>query len=279
MKLTSVEFLPANSDLNCVLSFRDPGRGNPYNVKTIVGLDADDITPRFYGPGNAPFYDLSIEKRVLVARIVLNPRPGLNESYSSLRDNLYKIISSSRTGLVQILFKNGTDIIASVSGFVTKMEAAHFEKEQQVQISFSCPDPMLRAPVPVSIPIGGLNPALLQLTDDLSTAPHGFAFALHMVNNLADLAISLSGDTSWSFNVIPAGGFLYDDMLYFSSEYNNKYLYIIRPGVVDPIYLADKIVAGSVWPVMFPGENPFVFTHPTDVVFQSITYYPTYWGV
>ncbi len=47
MRVTSVELHPANSSDICVLSFRDPTHANPYNVKEIIGLDADEIVPRF----------------------------------------------------------------------------------------------------------------------------------------------------------------------------------------------------------------------------------------
>lgn len=281
MKLTSVELHPNNSSYIGVLSFRDPGRANPYNVKAIIGLDADDIVSRFYaGSGDLKFYNLSLEKRDIVIRIALNPRFNLNESYSGLRDELYKIISSSRTGLVEIQFKNDEEVVAVVYGFVKKFEAAHFNKEQEVQITLNCPDPILRAPTPVSVVLDDVDPALVNLEDLLSTAPHGFKFELHMIDNIpGGIEMSVFGDDTWSFEVTPDGGFLFDDVLYFSSEYNDKHLYIMRPGVTDPIHLADKIVVGSVWPIMFPGDNELVFSNPTDVEFDSISYYPTYWGV
>jgi len=36
---------------------------------------------------------------------------------------------------------------------------------------------------------------------------------------------------------------------------------------------------GSVWPMLFPGENTFVLSSGASIDWDSITYYPTFWGV
>src|SRR5690349_10437174 len=119
MKLTSIEIHPENSSDVAILSFRDPNTINPYNVKGITGLDADEIVPRSYGgSGSFKFYNLSLLNREIVFKVGLNPRFSDHKSYSDLRDNLYRMISSSRTGKIQIQFKRGTDVIAVISGFV-----------------------------------------------------------------------------------------------------------------------------------------------------------------
>lgn len=274
MKLTSVEIHSAGPDIT-VLSFRDPGRTNPYNVKTILGLDADDIAPRYYGgTGNTKFYNLSLEKREIVVIISLNPRFSLNESFSDLRDALYKMISSSRTGIVQLQFKNGVTAVAAISGFVSKFEAPQFTKTSEVQMTISCTDPMLKALTATDVDVSELDPLLTVIQDDLSTAPHGFLADIEFVANTPAFNI---GDVDWSFEVIPVGGFLIGDVLHFSSEHNNKFLYLTR-GIND-IYLADVITPGSVWPVLFPGDSTFVCENPTTLEWNAISYYPTYWGV
>lgn len=159
MKLTSVEIHPENSSNILVLSFRDPRRNNPYNVKTIIGLDADQIVPRFYGvSGNSTskFYELSLENREIIVSVELNPNFTDSESYSDLRDELYKMISSSRTGKVQLQFKNGVEVLAAISGFVSKLESPHFERTQTVQITIKCDEPMLKAVTPVVVAVGSI---------------------------------------------------------------------------------------------------------------------------
>lgn len=278
MRITSIEFHPANSSDVAVLSFRDPGRQNPYNVKTIVGLDADEIVSRYYGisgGSNSSFYNLTLEQRNLVFRIELNARYGQDETPSDLRDRLYKMIASSRTGLIEIQFKNGTDVIAVISGFIQKLEAAHFTKTPEVQITIDCSDPLLKAPDPVNVDVVGLLPSLTVIEDTLSTAPHGFVFSMNFLDAMDSFTITDSSDQT--FEIEPVGGFLLDDVLYFSSEHNNKQVFLVRG--VDTFYLADAIVPGSVWPIIFPGENEFVCATATDLSWDAISYYPTYWGI
>lgn len=268
MRITSVALIPAGSASACELSFRDLTRKSPYNVKTIVGLDADEIAPGAH----------LLEKRDIVMRISLNPDATENDTYSSLREDLYKLIASSRTGIVQLQFKNGAVVVAVISGFLTKVEAAHFDKEPDVQLTLSCTDdPMLRAPVPISFDVVAVDPSLTVVTDDISTAPHGFTFELAFGFALASLVITDPEDSSWFFTVTPAGGFVTGDVLHFSSEHNNKYLYIQRGPTV--IHVGEAILSGSSWPTIFPGENRFAIANAANLDWVSMRHRPTYWGV
>jgi hypothetical protein len=278
MKLTSIELHPDGSSESYELSFRDPRRENAYNVKGIDGLDADEIVPRFYGtPGSTAFYNLVMVNRTIAALIELNPRYELNESPASLRDNLYKMIASSRTGLVHIWFKEGTTVVATISGYVTKLEAPQFSQTPEAKITIDCIEPMLKAPDPVSLNVVGLDPSLTVIQDDISTAPHGFKFQISVDIDVSSLLIEDPDDSSWGFEVTPVTGFDIGDVIHYSSEYNDKYLYVVRGGNI--IHLADVIVAGSVWPVLFPGENKFTVANGANLDWDSISYYPTFWGV
>lgn len=274
MKLTSVEIHPNGSSNIATMSFRDPRRLNPYNVKRIIGLDADEIQPRYSGSSGAQkFYNLSLEKRDVVMLVELNP----TYVYSELRDNLYKLISSSRTGLVELWFKNGETVVAVISGFITKFETEHFERDQQVQLTINCKDPMLKAPNAVVVDISDLDPAATTIEDPLSTAPHGMKFEVTVLEPLASFEMRDTSGIDWEFSVDPIGGFLADDVVHVSSEYGDRYLYIVRDSVT--IHLASAISPTASWPIIFPGENTFVLENPTSWDWAAISYYPTYWGV
>jgi hypothetical protein len=278
MRVTSVELHADGSSAFVALSFRDPTRLNPYNVKGITGLDADEIVPRFYGtPGTTAFYNMMLGKRTVVARIELNPRYQLGETPSSLRDVLYKMIASSRKGLIHLHFLNDAVVEAQISGIVRKVEVDHFTSTPEVQITIECTEPMLKAPDEVSLNVVGLDPSSTNIEDLVSTAPHGFKFAITFTADTPSFLMEDPADPDWSFEVTPATGFDVGDVLYYSSEYNDKYLYIIRGG--NTIHLADVIVANSVWPVMFPGANEFTIADGVNMDWTSITYYPTFWGV
>lgn len=298
MKITSVELHPEGVDDVHVLSFRDPRRQNPYNVRDISGLDADGIVPKFYGVAGSPgmnYHNLTLTQRVPVMNIDLNPDFSLGKTYSDLRDDLYRIIASSRTGLVEIQFKNGDVVVAAISGFVSKFETPHFDRNPTIKLTFETIEPMLLAPDLVVLAGVGIvaddipeppttkHHKIVHINDALSTAPHGFKFQLTVVAAFGSLVVRDSDDTV-IFTVNPAApGFLVGDVIQFSSIMNQKELYISRPvgGGGPPliIQLADKIAVGSLWPILFPKMNDIRFDGSEKYTIDSISYYPTYWGV
>jgi hypothetical protein len=130
---------------------------------------------------------------------------------------------------------------------------------------------------PTDVNLSGFDPGYTILTDDLSTAPHGFQFVLLFNANVNTVIIEDPTVNNWVFQVTPSGGFLSNDMLYFSSEAKNKYLYIDRGGEI--IHLADSVSFESVWPIMFPGENHFTVSTANLLTWGTIQYTPTYWGI
>ncbi len=282
MRVTSVDILASNSDNLINLSYRDPSNQNPYNVKSIIGLDADEITSKFYGASglsNEKYYDLSLQTRDIVIQIGLNPDFRLGKSYSTLRDDLYKLISSSRTGSIQLRFNDGVTTVAAISGFITKFDSPQFTKNPEVQLTIKCSDPMLKALGPIDVDVTGLAPALTTITDDKSTSPHGFQFNMLFTGSIVKFSIQDAVSPNWVFEVNLSGSpliqFVAGDILYFSSEYNNRYVYLGRGA--DIIHLVDRIILDSIWPILFPGDNVFICSG--NVSWDSITYYPTYWGV
>lgn len=277
MKITSVEIQPEGSSDICALSFRDPRRQNPYNIMTITGLDVEELTPQFYGKsGVKKFYNLTMQKREIGIQIELNPNFSADETYSALRDTLYKFISASRTGLVEIRFKNDGTTVAAVSGFFIKFETPHSTETPNIVLRVDCKEAMLKAPTRTVIDTSALDPASTNIVDVLSTAPHGFIFEMAFTGALASFVIRDSTDL-WDFEVIPLDGFLVDDVLHFSSESNNKYLYIQRSASV--IHLADVVTPGSFWPMLFPGDNNLICESPTSLDWVSVEHYATYWGI
>lgn len=280
MKLTSVELHPANSAERVVLSFRDPRVQNPYNVKAIVGLDADTIVPRFYkGSGYSDFHHMTLENREIVVRVGLNPQFGEYKTYSDLRDALYRAIASARSGKLQLQFKDGESVVAAISGHIIKLEAPLFEKTQEVQLTVSCDEPMLQAPDPIYLlPIVGEESLTLTIDDAKSTAPHGFTCEILVKEDTSAFNIQDASDESVTFAIVPPTTFLAGDVIQMSSLYNDKSLVLTRATVSS--HIANQIFPNSVWPIIFPGHNQFIL-NPGDgeLEWGYVTYYPTYWGV
>lgn len=282
MRVLGVDIHATNSDRVINFSFRDPDTQKPYVVKNILGLDADEIVTKFYGTStvtNDKFYEMSLLKRNIIVHIGLNPTFAIDQTYSVLRDEIYKLVASSRTGAIQLRFKDEDKTVAAISGFVTKVEASHFTRSPELQLTVNCSDPTLKAFEQVSIDVTDLNPTSTAIIDDESTAPHGFRFGVLFTGTTETFAVQDSLLPTWAFAVdltgSPLGYFQSTDELHFSSEHNNRYLYLTRG--FETVHLVDRIVPGSVWPIMFPGDNLFVCSEFVD--WDYITHYPTYWGV
>jgi hypothetical protein len=280
MKLTSVEIHPDGSSNVLILSFRDPEGLNPYNVKDIKGLDADEIIPQYVGsPGGSRSYNLVQGSRVITLKMGLNPNYVLGQSVSDIRDDTYKMIASSRKGKVDIKFKDGNAIIAVISGHISKFEAAQFERLQEVQLTVQCDNTMLKGPDPVMVDVMNLDPERTFISDDLSTAAHGWTFELNFDDDCPDLVI-FDPDDLWKFTISPPTGFAINDKLYFSNE-KEKQLFVARGAPANPqiVQMAELVAPGSTWPVIFPGENHFKLNQYPWVTWNKISFYPTYWGV
>lgn len=282
MRVTGVELSSDNAN---VFSFgtSEVASTDKYLIKTIVGLDADEISRKFYGFGaqtNSKFYRYGVTKREIVLRVVLNPNYSINESFSEIRDELYRTISASRTGLINLLFTGGGAALATISGYISKFEVPYFSKTPELQITIQCPDPMLRGYSPVEYEQGEIasqNPLII--SDSLSTAPHGFSFEVEFITN-TDYFLIQSDETSpdWTFKVFPDGGFQSGDRLVFSGEYGDKKLYVDN-GLGQVTYLMDRIEPGSIWPIIFPGTNEFYIEDVEFLSWYALSYYPAYWGI
>jgi hypothetical protein len=282
MRVTTVTLYAVPGEEVITFSLRDSDPRAQYVIRNMVGLDAEELIPKFYGSGlytKPKFFDFGLKAREIVARIILNPRIRIDESYSDIRDELYRAISSTRTGQVTLHFNSGATTVSQISGFITKFEVPYFTQLPEVQITIRCDDPMFRGINPVEFEPADMktvNPIII--ADSLSTAPHGFCIELTFKAAAPSFTIQdVPTNPEWLFKVVPSGGFLIGDKLYFSSEFANKYLYMVRAGVTT--YLTDRIQPNSIWPILFPGSNSFHFVDIASFNWNEVDFYPAYWGV
>jgi hypothetical protein len=282
MRITNIGLYSNNFQV-ANFNFRDPETINPYVIQGIFGLDADEIVPKFYGfstTSKIRQYDMTLPKREITIRIALIPQPGTGKTYSDLRDDLYRAISSSRSGLIELKFNNRSATIATTTGFITKFEAALSTKQPEVQITIKCVDAMLKGPSAVEVDTVLIGNSFT-IVDNISTAPHGMTMQLAFTADTTDIVIKDVTTPEWSFTITPgdvAGGtgFKSGDVLTLSSESNAKELYITRSSV--DYYLVDKILSGSTWPCIFPGANNFEIVTGT-FTWNFIKYWQTFWGI
>lgn len=279
MIVTSVRLL-SNNEEALQFDLRNVDSSGPYTVRAIVGLDADEIIPKFYGFGlnGQKFYDFGLKPRDIVIRIALNPRYKVDESVSYIRDKVYRAISSTRTGLLELQFHAGGSAVSNIHGFMTKFEVPHFSATPEIQITLRCNDPMFRSinHVLMEDTLPATGPVMVP--DSISTAPHGFVMQLTFNAATTEFVVQDdASDPSWKFRVVPASSFLSGDVLYFSSEFTNKYLYFDRGGTIT--HLMHAIEPTSIWPIIFPGFNEFHFPQIANFDWNHIQFHMAYWGV
>lgn len=282
MRVTAVDMYASTFEEAITFNLEKEDTDAQYFARTILGLDTEEIIPKFYGwssDGVNKYYDFKLKPRDIVIRVVLNPRFNLGESYADVRDQLYRIISANRSGMIELHFRAGSTLVSRIFGSVIKFEAVHFTNLPEVQLTIRCNDPMFRGINPVvfeTAELSSSNP--VYIPDSLSTAPHGFSMEVTFSGTVASLAIQdAETNPSWKFKVIPDGGFLSGDVLHFSSEYSNKQLYYVRSATT--VQLADKLESGSIWPIIFPGQNEFYFVPDESVSWDAVQFYASYWGV
>jgi hypothetical protein len=260
--------------------FEGPKHRNPYLLKAVDGLDADQITPQFYGQGlvsNVNFSSLVLEPREVVMRIGLRPNWRVGDTPASLRSNLQRAIASNRKGVVQLRFFDDEVAVGVLEGFITKFNAPVSTKDTDVFITVKCENPLIRSMNVTSQIVADVDLGdTVVINDPVSTAPHGMYMKFTFTGGASEFVITEPGGSpDWSFEINYA--FLTGDELYISSDENNKYLYRVRSAVA--LNLADVLALGSIWPLMFPLENQYVIEDDTVLTLDEWYWYETHWGV
>lgn len=281
MKFTSLSLVTDNQEA-LRFDLRNLETHAPFQVKNVVGLDADELIPKFYAfsrNGQKRFYELTTKPRDVSFRVKLNPRFHLDEDHSYLRDQLYRVIAAARDPQVELQFHDGASTVAHAYGFITKFEAPRFTKTPDVQITMRCNDAMFRGVNPTIMDenaLGSVNPIVV--ADSASTAPHGFRMSVTFTATVTEFVIQdKETDPDWSFMVDPPVSFIAGDVLHVSSEHGNKYVYMVRGGVTT--HLMDKVDSTSVWPTIFHGFNEFWFPQIASFDWNYIQYDTTHWGI
>lgn len=267
---------------------------DPYILKSATGLDPDELISRFYATSTIywvrylpyhRFYNVKPAARIVAFKIALNPSYVDGESNASLRDRIYKMISFHRGSLVTMQFIDNSytnpyddsHVRAVLTGFITHVESDMFSDTAEITITLNCPDPYLYGLYVTPNP--GLDPGDIAI-DDVSNAPHGFNAMFQFTADATNFLFRSMKDTenanfgiSYEFNT--------GDRLYLGSDPRNRYAYVDKyPAYdfVDRVYLLDKVAPGSIWPILFPGEN-HMQVGDADVTIESLDYYETYWGI
>lgn len=298
MLIDSVSIVAQNTTRALDFRFRDSRNRLPYQVRSITGLDADEILTLYAGRSannKEAFRYQSRGPRSIVMLLGLNPDWSSGQTFSDLRDAVYRFVGSSPTGLVEIRFNYGTSndnshVKAVFTGSISKVETNHFVDRPEIQLTIESEEtPMLESlnyltmtPVwePISDPLGD---RAVNLSDEISQAAHGFStsFTFSGVSDGFKME-GKEGLLGLTFEIV---GFTFQsgDVLNLSSIRSALSLSVDRAG--ETIHLIDKITAESIWPVVFPGDNYYTWTTngilgPDGVAdMNDVSWKSAFWGI
>lgn len=274
--------LNANDTELVHFSLSDVPTSDRFLFRSWSGMATDAIVSSTYAFGassNKPFLGMSMPDREIVLRLYLNPVYKRNETPADLRDEIYRIISSSRTGEIELRLYSSAAVVGYLMCTVTKVEAGYVNQMPEVQITFKADNPLIRGVSPVRY-LGADLPAVnpMVVGDNQSTAPHGFEGCVTFTSAEDSFTVQeKQTDPDWTFTVTPNGGFQVGDKLLFSSDYNNTFVYMDRSSTIT--HLVDKVQSGSVWPMIFPGWNELYFQEWGSFDLDYVEWYSAYWGV
>lgn len=256
---------------------------NGYFLKESAGLGPPRLMAVVEGFDNngVPILGPVSEKRIISLKIELIP--GINQSFSSLRDDLYKYVGRS----VVISFMNGALEIAQTKGFIEQFESELFTNKPEIEIVIECKDGELEQPFVNTVPF-----AVLDTTDPVfnyedGTAPTGLDLHFEATEDHAGILIwdharmwhAGTGTVENEFFV--DFDFLIGDDVYISTHPKNKRITVVRTGGVPGTYdLSGYLNAGAVWPKLYSGVNTWRWDlNSSWANWISASYYPRYWGV
>lgn len=283
MRLTAVVLSTSNDQEEIVFSATKQDPNARYLLRAMVGVDAENLVPKFMGFGlqdGKPLYEYVIPDREIVMRVSLAPRFAINEDVSTLRDRIYRAISATRTGQVTLQFEDGGSLVSSILGKITKMEVGYFSRDPELQLTFLCDDTIFRGVTPVQFGPSDLPDTIpVPFADNESTAPHGFTFTIQFTGTTSTFviqdALSLP---NWEFEITPASSFLVNDQLTISTEFGAKRAYLNRAIGTD-MDVMDRVIAGSIWPQIFPGPTTLYFPQKANFDWVSLEYRSAFWGL
>lgn len=278
MRFSRIEIHSAGR-LRATLNLSELQHETPYAIKAMSGLDVPETTSRFYGfslvgddGARVPLFEPVLPDREIAVRIGYRPNYANYGSRSDLRDELYRLLGSSRTNRVELRFFNEAQSLMYIRGSVAKIEPSLFSEESEVILTFECDDPIFRGFEEIEV----VNPTTtvaslvrtLEINDSTSTFQHGVLLELVIAGTIEKLYVyNDQGDNTSLMTVDVSSKFVLNGVNYQTLILNDVVKIDTRTKlpqvtVTRGAYsasLLDKVVMDSIWPVMHDGANVFRF--------------------
>lgn len=233
-----------------------------YYIKSIDGLDPTDRNVAISRTASGgKFQGVTDEDREVVALIGLNPDWDAGETPKILRENLYTMMYTGYDPRVDIQLVSGIFPVAHEYAYVSKFEAAIFDENPAVQITFTCLNSTFRAFEPTTY-----NPSELSETApdiyNYGTAETGFQFAVKFTGTKDKWSIKQAENQSigMHFDMTFNDG----DVLAVSTIPGQKYVHWNKHrGKVKN--MLGILTTDSEWIQLHPGHNHFIVPKKNDL--------------
>lgn len=248
-----------------------------YIVKSITGLEPPDQTIAIAKTASGGKYQgRQSEDREIVVLIKLNPDWDSGETPKMLRDNLYTMLSTGYDPKVVIQLAAGIFPYAQVVAYVSKFEAAIFDANPVVQITFECLNPTFSSLMPISLSPGELDEKHPNVYNP-GTAETGFQFSVKFTDDLNGWSIKQAENQS--VGMIFDMQFHENDILSVSTIPGKRYIHWNkhRGKVTNKMGI---LTNSSEWITLHPGNNLFVIPKSGQWDWNGqFAFTPQYWGI
>lgn len=266
-------------------------RNDRYILVGVDGLDRPSIRHSFVStaldPSEAPLYFPAKETRDVELTLRMNPRFDSNESFASLRDELYRASSLDAQGRIRLCLTNGGAIAGECFAKIAGIEAPLMSKQPQVRVKFECESHLFVSPNRVELTLADMqikppSDETVVFTDSLSTAPHGVDISIQVLSDGIDYFAIYdgSGKNLWEFETYGTGTDFGAGADIRVRSYPDAYDFSSFKTGLPKQEMISSLVSWSQWPMCFPGRNEYRIPGlGTSFALNYIRFYPTYGGV
>jgi len=242
-----------------------------YICKSVDGLGPPEVDVSIADTLNAGgvYQGRRPQSREIVALIGLNPDYTAGEVPSDLRSSLYGLLTPGYADNVVVQIVNVEEVLASTTGYVSKMEINPFSKDPEVQITIPCLQQYFQAVDTLFVePSDKDNPEI----ENVGTAPAGFHMEVNFTADLSSWTLSDISGKKMKFDY----AFLDGDLLAFDTRPGVRGVWLTRDSVTTNIIYA--LSSDSTWYMLHGGVNAFI-TSSNSFDWGDVFYLPQYWGI
>lgn len=257
----------------------DPPETDFIQITNIIGLDPVKASIDVMGSGNVDGA-ISLDSSVPTRNIVMTLRPNpdwINWTFETLREFIYSYFIPKNQ--VKLIFDSDEiGVLVEILGTIESCEANPFSKDPEFNISIVCPDPYFTTVDPVTVNGTIIAPENWQ-TSQSSIYIYGnvpVGIELSMASGfVTEVSIQAGNPGKSTFHVVTT----VVGILKMNSIPLHKYIREVNAINGSYVNLLSKLELGSVWPVLYPGNNPFAVMGPSVGNVWQLKYFPKYGGI